>query len=593
MLPTLSSLIIERASSNGKDIALLAPGKHPATYRELADHMQHVAARLNQLGFRRGDRLAVTLPNGPEMATAYLAVSSVCACAPLNPAYSANEFEFYLTDLGARGIILPAGVDSPARAVAAKLNVSILDLEADAALAGLFTLETTAPVLSSKNEAEFAELEDVALVLHTSGTTSRPKIVPLTQRNIAFSVRNIAETYALGPGDRVLNMMPLFHIHGLMAALSATMFTGGSIICAPGLRQDLVLDWLADLAPTWYTAVPTIHQAILEQARVHPEKASQAKLRFMRSSSSSLPPSVGEGLEKAFGAPMLEAYGMTEATHQMSSNPMPPRPHKFGSVGLPTGVTRIRIVDEQGKPLPANTLGEIAIFGENVTAGYENNPQANAAAFVDGWLRTGDRGTLDDDGYLFIQGRLKELINRGGEKISPREVDEALLAHSAVAQAVAFAIPHPTLGEDVAAAVVLRGGGEVSARELRQFAATRLADFKIPRQIVFLKEIPKGATGKVQRIGLAEKLKAEIEAQNTSSEDRPLSALEAQVASIWQEVLEIPKIGSQDDFLALGGDSIRAFQILTRLNERYKLSLTIRDLFDTPTVADLAALIEK
>ena len=591
MLPTLSTLIFERGLTQGDTLALLAPGKPPLTYRQLAEHLRASALQLNRLGFRRGDRVAVVLPNGPEMAAAYLAVSAVCTCAPLNPAYSASEFEFYLTDLRARGLILPAGEDSPARAVAAKLGVSILDLEADSALAGRFALRAGLAANPSMSEAEFAALDDVALVLHTSGTTSRPKIVPLTQRNIAYSIRNIAETYHLGPADRVLNMMPLFHIHGLMAALSSTLATGGSIVCAPGLRQAEVLDWLAEFAPTWYTAVPTIHQAVLEQANQQPQKAAQAKLRFIRSSSSSLPPAVAEGLEKVFRAPILEAYGMTEAAHQMTSNPLPPHPRKFGSVGLPTGVTKIRIVNERGETLPAKALGEIAIYGENVTSGYENNPQANAAAFVDGWLRTGDRGYLDEDGYLLIQGRLKELINRGGEKISPREVDEALLTHPAIAQAVAFAIPHPTLGEDVAAAVVLRGGQTVTARELRQFAAGRLADFKVPRQIVFLKEIPKGATGKIQRIGLADKLRAEIEAQNTSSDEFPLTPLEAEVAAIWQEVLGIPKIGAQDDFLALGGDSIRAFRILARLNEKYHVNLTIRDLFDTPTVADMAALI--
>ena len=587
-------LIREHAEKMPHAPAILAPDKPPVPYQQLASHIQTTALRLNQLGLRRGDRVAVVLPNGPEMASAYLAVSAVCTCAPLNPAYSADEFKFYLTDLRAKALILPSGNASPARGVAAQLNVPILELDADAGQPGLFTLISGFAADPSVTEPEFALLEDVALVLHTSGTTSRPKIVPLTHRNISYSIRNIAQTYDLGPSDRVLNMMPLFHIHGLMASLSATLSSGGSIICAPGMRQEQVLDWLLDLAPTWYSAVPTIHQAVLEQATRNPQKASQAKLRFIRSSSSSLPPVVAEGLERAFGAPVLEAYGMTEATHQMSGNPLPPRPHKFGSVGLPTGVTRVRIVDECGNTLPVNTVGEIAIFGDNVTAGYENNPHANLSSFVDGWLRTGDLGKLDEDGYLFIQGRLKEQINRGGEKISPRQVDVALLCHPAVKQVAVFAVPHPSLGEDIAAAVVLQPGQTVTMQELRQFAAARMADFKVPRQIVFLKEIPKNSVGKIQRIGMAERLKAELDALRfqESDGDAPLTPLQVSIQSIWQKVLGQQKIGIQEDFLALGGESLQAARILMQINEKFGTDLQIGNIFDAPTVATMAEVVQ-
>jgi oxalate---CoA ligase len=242
--------------------------------------------------------------------------------------------------------------------------------------------------------------------------------------------------------------------------------------------------------------------------------------------------------------------------------------------------------------LPPYQLGEIAISGQNVTRGYENNPSANATSFSDGWLRTGDRGYMDEDGYLFIQGRLKEIINRGGEKIAPREVDDVLMQHPAIEQAVAFAVPHPTLGEDVAAAIVLCQGQKATAHEIRQFVAERLVDFKIPRQIVFLAEIPKGPTGKIQRIGLADKLRVEIEQSRSAGEsDIPLTPLQSELVEIWQEILEIEKISAQDDFLALGGDSIRAVRILARINEKFCESLTLADLFDKPTIADISALI--
>jgi acyl-CoA synthetase (AMP-forming)/AMP-acid ligase II len=345
----------------------------------------------------------------------------------------------------------------------------------------------------------------VALVLHTSGTTSRPKLVPLTHRNVCASAHHIAATLELSPMDRCLNVMPLFHIHGLMAAVLASLEAGGSVFCTPGFSALKFFSWLQEADPTWYTAVPTMHQAILARAERNPRILAAARLRFVRSSSSSLPPRVMAELEKTFRAPVIEAYGMTEAAHQMASNPLPPRPRKPGTVGVAAG-PEVAVMDEEGRILPAGSPGEVVIRGPNVTPGYQANPGANATSFTHGWFRTGDQGVLDPDGYLTITGRLKEIINRGGEKISPREVDEVLLDHPAVQQAVAFAVPHPTLGEEVAAAVVLRDGARATEEELRAFASGRLAPFKVPRTLLFLEEIPKGPTGKLQRIGLAAKL---------------------------------------------------------------------------------------
>jgi acyl-CoA synthetase (AMP-forming)/AMP-acid ligase II len=299
--------------------------------------------------------------------------------------------------------------------------------------------------------------------------------------------------------------MPLFHIHGLMAALLSSLLAGASVCCTPGFNALQFFAWLDGEKPTWYTAVPTMHQAILSRAARNQEIIDAANLRFVRSSSASLPPQVMGELEATFRAPVIEAYGMTEASHQMTSNPLPPRPRKVGTVGIAIGLD-VAIMDKEGNLLPPNTTGEIVIRGRNVTPGYENNPQANAENFTNGWFRTGDQGIQDEDGYLTITGRLKEIINRGGEKISPREVDEVLMDHPAVQQAVTFAMPHPKLGEEVAAAVVLRDGAEATERDIRDFAAERLAPFKVPRKVLILTEIPKGPTGKLQRIGLAEKL---------------------------------------------------------------------------------------
>ncbi|MCJ7695615.1 MAG: acyl--CoA ligase, partial [Anaerolineaceae bacterium] len=507
-MPFLLHQLISSADNNQPlSPAILAPGKEAMSYQELSKCLRVIALKLTRLGIRPGDRLATVLPNGPEMATAFLAISMVCTCAPLNPVYTFEEFKASFEDLCVKSLVISFGSEHPARKAADSLGIPVINLEADEKIAGNFCLDCDISEDISISEPILAGEDDLALVLQTSGTTSRPKIVPLTHRNIYFSMLNIKESYALKPTDRCLNMMPLFHVHGLIGSVAASLASGASVICTPGFLPDLVLDWLVELEPTWYTAVPTIHQAVLEQVRHHPEISRAMKLRFIRSCSSPLAPQVAQDLEKAFRVPVLEAYGMTEATHQIASNPLPPHPHKFGSVGCATGTTRVTILDEQGEVLPPGKVGEICISGNNVMNGYENNPVANVANFTNGWLRTGDRGTLDEDSYLFIQGRFKEFINRAGEKISPREIDEALLQHPAVKQAVAFSIPHPSLGEDVAAAVVLKPGEMVTMWELRQFTANKLADFKVPRLIVFVSDIPKGPTGKIQRIGLGEKLK--------------------------------------------------------------------------------------
>lgn len=485
-------------------VAIASPGRLPLTYAGLRDHVAATVRRLNELGIGRNDCVAIVLPNGPAMASSFLAVGAAATTAPLNPAYREEEFRFYLQDLGAELLLLKAGSDSPARHAADTLGIPVAEVVEDhAAPAGVFEIRGASG--GAPATPGFADVDDVALILHTSGTTSRPKIVPLTQANVCASAYHIAQSIALSPQDRCLNVMPLFHIHGLMAAVLASLAAESSIFATPGFNALKFFSWLAEAKPSWYTAVPTMHQAILARADRNRDTLASASLRFVRSSSASLPPQVMSALEETMSAPVIEAYGMTEAAHQMTSNPLPPRERKPGSVG-PAAGPDVAIMDEVGELLPTGTIGEVVIRGPNVTGGYQNNPEANASAFTNGWFRTGDQGVLDDDGYLRLTGRLKELINRGGEKISPREVDEVLLDHPAVAQAVTFAIPHDKLGEEVGAALVLAERAQVTEREIREFVASRIADYKVPRRVVFLEEIPKGPTGKLQRIGLAEKL---------------------------------------------------------------------------------------
>ena len=483
--------------------AIAAPGRLTLTHAGLRRLAQDTVAALNAMGIGRHDRVGMVLPNGPEMAAAFLAVACGATTAPLNAAYRADEFEFYLSDLNAKALIIQQGMDNPARAVAAARNIPIIELIPGDGAAGSFTL--TQPMTGTPAHAGMAQAEDVALVLHTSGTTSRPKIVPLRHINVTASAYHIGRSLELTADDTCMNIMPLFHIHGLIAAVLSSIAAGASVYCTPGFNAFRFFTWFDEARPSWFTAVPTMHQALLGIAARNAEIIGRGRLRFIRSSSASLPPQVMTAVEEAFHVPVIESYGMTEASHQMASNPLPPRAHFAGSVGLAAGPD-VAIMDDDGAILPTGALGEIVIRGRNVTAGYENNPDANAKAFTNGWFRTGDQGTLDAAGYLRLTGRLKEIINRGGEKISPLEVDTVLMDHPAVAQVVTFGMPHSKLGEEVAAAVVLREGETLSEHGLREFAGERLAPFKVPRKIVFLAEIPKGATGKLQRIGLAEKL---------------------------------------------------------------------------------------
>jgi acyl-CoA synthetase (AMP-forming)/AMP-acid ligase II len=487
--------------------AISAPARSPLSFGALRSLIADTLATLNGLGIARNDRVAIVLANGPEMATCYMACASGVASAPLNPAYRADEFEFYLADLHAKALIVEQDSSSPAIAVAQKLGLRLIDLVVPAdAPAGLFTLRPRdGGGGTAAANGGFAEPGDVSMVLHTSGTTSRPKIVPLSQANLAASATHILRTLQFSADDCGLNIMPLFHIHGLIAGVLAPLAAGSQVFCTPGFNALKFFAWMDEARPTWYTAVPTMHQAIVGRAGKNLEVIARHPLRFLRSSSSSMPPQVIAELEAVFKAPLIESYGMTEATHQMASNPLPPAVRKPGTVGVAAG-PEVAIRSEDGRLLARGETGEIVIRGPNVTAGYENNPKANAEGFADGWFRTGDQGVMDADGYISITGRLKEIINRGGEKVSPREVDEILMDHPAVAQVVCFGMPHPKLGEEVAAVVVLREGQTASERELQQFVAGRAADYKVPKKVLFMDEIPKGATGKLQRIGLAQKL---------------------------------------------------------------------------------------
>lgn len=485
------------------DLLERAPGSRPAivlpdegmtvTYDSLREQVQAVADTFASAGIARGDRVAMAFPNGLPAIVCFLGASVAGTAAPLNPGYREEEFRFYLEDTSARLLVLPPegapeGNNEARRAAGSAVPVMTAVCES-----GRVRLSGEA----GTRTASTPSAEDVALVLHTSGSTGRPKRVPLKHGNLVVSVGNVIRTYDLTPDDVSLCVMPLFHVHGLVASLLATLATGGTVVVPP--RFNALGFWrvVQDHNVTWYSAVPTMHQLLIARLKGG-ERPGTGRLRFIRSCSAALSPDTMGTMEQAFGVPVLEAYGMTEASHQMASNPLPPRARKAGSVGPGTGV-RIGIMDAEGNLLQAGQHGEIVIQGPNVIQGYENNPEANATSFSSGWFRTGDQGFLDADGYLTLVARIKELINRGGEKISPREIDEVLMAHPAVAEAVAFGIPHRMWGEEVAAAVVLRDQTTCTDAELVSYCRDRLAEFKCPKKIHITQTIPRTATGKIQR----------------------------------------------------------------------------------------------
>ncbi|PPS39814.1 acyl--CoA ligase [Chroococcidiopsis sp. TS-821] len=481
--------------------AIVAPDKPSLTYKQLRHQIVELAAQLNRLGIKRGSRIAIAMPNGPEMILTYLAAATCATAAPLNPKYKQEEFAFYYEDTQAIALIVLG--DEIATAQAA-ITPQMMLIQATPNSDGTLSFHKIQGKEYPPQTIEQAESEDVAMILHTSGTTSRPKRVPIKHRHLAASAQNIIGTYNLSASDRALCIMPLFHVHGIVASMLSTLASGGTVICPNGFNAMEFWRIFSEFQPTWYSAVPTMHQLILARAERNQEAIAQSRLRFIRSSSSSLPPVVLESLEATFHVPVLEAYSMTEASHQMTSNPLPPHPRKAGSVGYGFGV-EVGIMDEAGNLLEKGQLGEVVVKGANVVDGYENNPEANAKAFTQGWFRTGDQGVIDPDGYLSLTGRIKELINRGGEKISPLEVDNVLLRHAAVAEALTFAVPHKTLGEDIHAAVVLKDSS-VSEQELRKHCSELLAEFKVPRQLHILEELPRGATGKLQRLNMAKLL---------------------------------------------------------------------------------------
>ncbi len=572
--------------------AILAPGRAPMTYGMLWAYAQDAVCALRDLGIGRSDRVAVALPNGPDAAAAIISVAAGAVCAPLNLSFTADEWQRYFAELRVAAMVTRPDIDSPGRAAALAHGIPVLDLSAPSRAApGFFGM--TGAARRPISEVDFASGSDDAFILLTSGTTSRPKTIPLTQASVCLSAYNVGAAIALAPEDRLLSVLPLFHGHGLISGVIAALAAGSSVVCTPGFDDAAFFGWLTQFRPTWYTAVPAIHRAVFSAAEKHRERARASSLRLIRSASSTLPAKVLCGLEALFGVPVIDTFGMTEAATQIAANPLHRR--KLGSVGCSAGA-EIAILDADGRGLSPGEHGEIALRGPTITRGYDNDAAATREAFRDGWFRTGDLGYLDEEGYLFIVGRIKEVINRGGQKVAPGEVEEVLLSHPDVVEAAVFSVPHARLGADVAAAVVLRLDATVSAPKLRDFVRQRLASFKVPGLIRIVPDIPKAGGGKIKRSELAAALSLThptAPMQRGRKAALPQSELEQQIANIWADLLEVDEVDIDQDVLALGADSITVTQMIFRLREHFGVDFSFEDIFVAPTVAALAARLQK
>ena len=587
----LPDLLSHYARSAPDRCAILAPGRLPMTYDTLWLQTRDVVRGLRRFGVGRTDRVAVVLPDGPEAAVAMIAIAAGAVCVPLNPGFTYDEYRRYFGELHLAALLTHAHSNSPSRRAAHALGIPMIEVVARSHDgAGAFSIVGQASRRAAGEE--FASNADDAFILLTSGSTSRPKTVPLTHASVCLSAFNVGTAIELAARDRLLSVLPLFHGHGLISGLLAALAAGSSVVSTSGFDARAFFGWLTEFRPTWYTAVPAIHQAILREADRQKRRARRSSLRLVRSASTSLSRDVLGGLGALFGVPVIDTYGMTEAATQIAANSL--QRQKPGSVGRPAG-PEIAILDSEGRRLGSGRRGEIALRGPTIARGYDNDAAATASAFRDEWFRTGDLGYLDAEGYLFIVGRIKEIIHKGGQKVAPAEVEGALLSHPDVTEAAVFPVPHGRLGADVAAAVVLRQDAKVSTQRLRDFARERLAGFKVPGLIRIVPEIPKGGGGKIKRGELAAAFSKAPPTTDKRGDEMvsPRSGLQRQLAGIWAELLDIDQVGVDQDVFALGVDSLAMTQMILRLEERFGVDFSFEDIFSAPTVAALALHVEQ
>ncbi len=545
-------LIFKKANPDSP--AILSAAGEILSFERLKNDSTEILKALKNLGVAKGEKVAILGGDGPEALAAIAAIAQNFTCVPINSRLKNAEIQEIIFDLGIGTLIIPAG--EPCRLDLKEITVLKIYRRPPSQKIKIKIIRKILKKTSRRKKSNTG-----AFIIITSGTTAKSKYVTLSHKNLIANAKNMKEVLRLKVLDRCLNVMPFFHVHGLMTALSS-LAAGTSVICPPKFEAAKFFSWWAKTKPTWYTASPIIHQAILHAARENLPLIRKNSIRLIRSSSASLAPRILKELETVFRAPVLESYGMTEATLQITSNLLPPLKRKNGSVGKPVGV-RLNIIGKTGQRLKKGEIGEIIIKGDAIIKKYEGDIAENKTSFFRGWLKTGDLGRLDQDGYLYIVGRIKEMINKGGENIYPKEIENIFLRHPAIAQVAVFGVPHKTLGEDIALAAVLQEKIEISEKELRDFALKNLSEFKVPGRIIFTKKLPKTQTGKVQRFKLYAKFQKALTDKKSPQPVR-VSA-DKKIIKIWQEVLRIKEIKPDDNFFEAGGDSLSLEELFLKI----------------------------
>jgi acyl-CoA synthetase (AMP-forming)/AMP-acid ligase II/thioesterase domain-containing protein len=552
------------------------------TYAELDRVVREIGKGLRAAGFGRFARVGVAVPSGPHAALVILSVSCSAIAIPLNPKQTFEEIEASFANLRPDCLLIWQHSECAARSIAERHGIHTLEIHPGHETRLNVHLTPVRDLIPAADEE--LDTEEPAFILQTSGTTSRPKLIPFSHRNMLAAAARLRAWFKLTSEDRCLSVSPVYYSHGLKVTVLTPLLTGGSVAFPTDAMKVDYREWFGALRPTWYSAGPTLHRMVFDQARVQSDPHRTHSLRFILSGGAPLQTELLAGLGSTFQVPVVEHYGSSEAA-QIAANLPPPGPSKPGTVGVPWPDTLV-VVGEEGNAVPPGTQGEVLVRGPTVIAGYLNAPELNSASFIDGWLRTGDIGSLDQDGFLTIHGRSNDLINRGGEKVSPIEVEEALIAHPAVADAAAFSVPHSRLGEDVAAAVVLRPGASADPHQLRTYLSEKMVSFKVPRRIVVVNVLPKGPTGKVLRRRLSETF-GSGGSYVPSDVKSPAADLASRLTPIWERLLNKSPISIDDDFFEAGGDSLLAVQMLIELERVIGRPVPNSVLFETSTIRAL------
>ena len=605
---TIRSLIDLKAEQLPTKTFLISPeSKNQLTFKELQREIHHLVHRLQDMGLSKGDKVAFMLDNSIFTVVLFLgAMYGGFVPVPLNVEAGQAQLEYILHHCDTRAVFTSNEYASSLRKINDNSNLKIQIIQMSTAI-------KTGVDKSHIPDIPLPQLqaEDDAILVYTSGSTGRPKGVLVSHRNVIAGSMNTITAHKLTSNDRSLCVLPLYHMNAQIITLLPTLLSAGSVVLPYRFNVNSFWDWVIEYHCTWFALVPTIISQLLHWADPYAEnrEVDLDHVRFARTSSAPLAPHQHRAFEEKFELLLIEAMGSTEAGSVIFSNPLPPAERKIGSPGIPFGF-ETRIIDSAGHELPQGQKGEITIRGPSVMKGYYKAPSETAEAIhPDGWLHTGDLGYMDEDGYVFIVGRAKELIIKGGENIAPREIDEAMEHHPLVMEAVAVGIPDPILGQDIIAYAVLKPGTSCGKQELLEFCEQRLGPFKTPSRITFVEKLPKGPSGKVQRLklidhegdsisskmSLTEEVKSDRRQRKTGIQQPfmpPRTPVEKIIMDIWQELLRTDNLSIHDNFFELGGFSLLASRILTRLRKRFFIDLTLHFFFEYPTVAQQAVIID-